>query len=218
MSYKENLGKVRGDTGTSYIPNIIPYKSANEVTTGYKLGWIAVNDDTAPKEISPINFYPLVYMPTIEDDGRIRFTLVNSNDADYSFLTSQTLKGDKGDAGHLATQIVPTENDLPSEEDVNIDTIYVTSDGNCFIWSQVTKDWVEIENMLKFQDYYTKQETYGKYYNYDENEKDTNGIFLRDTVTYSAMDIDNRIGKAEEAINKILNILDNGAINIPIDE
>ena len=101
MSYKENLGRVKGETGTSYIPNIIPVKNANEITTDYKLGWTAINDDTAPKEVSPINFYPLVYMPTVENDGKIRFTLVNSNNAEYSFLTSQSLKGDKGDSGHI---------------------------------------------------------------------------------------------------------------------
>ena len=61
--------------------------------------------------------------------------------------------------------------------------------------------------MIKFQDYYTKNETYGTY-----QANDTQ------STTYSANMIDNKIGNVQSAIQQINNILNNGSINIPMDD
>ena len=114
------------------------------------------------------------------------------------------IKGEKGDDGHIKTQVV---NELPTGSDIDVDTIYAMGD-NAYIWNQSITDynnsngWIHLEDMIKFANYYQKQETYGKY----------DATKLDDT-TYSAQNINDKLGETATALNLIQSILDIGSIN-----
>lgn len=199
MSYKENLGRVKGETGTSFVPTL------DEVVENgirkMKIKWNAVNE-TNPASPAESDFLPYVYVPYYDGGDTITFSLERASQPSLSF---NSIKGEKGDAGHLATKILADETALPTGNNIDTDTIYVI-DESCYIWDKNTNDWVVLENMIKFQDYYTKNETYGAYQS--NNTQST---------TYSADMIDNKIGDVQLAIQQINNILNNGSINIPMD-
>lgn len=204
MSYKENLGRVKGETGTSYVPHIVEGISGG--IPYVKVEWEACNDNNLPTSIEG-DLFPLVYKPSIQEDGSLGFTL-SRPDSYYFSLPKEAFQGIPGADGHLATHIISDYDALPTGNDIDTDAIYVTSDGNCYIWdaNSTNPDWITVENLIKFEDYYTKNETYKRY---DVNNKEDS--------TYSAQMMDNIMGNTHEAIQYINSILNNGSINIQMD-
>lgn len=205
MSYKQNLGRVKGESGTSYVPRIVEGITNN--IPYVKVEWEAHNDTNPPNTIEG-DLFPLVYIPVIDENtGDMRFTL--SRPTSYSFtLPKAAFQGATGEDGHLATHIVSDFESLPTGDQIDTDAIYVAGDGNCYIWDSTNTphDWITIENLIKFEDYYTKNQVYKKYDATDVNNS-----------TYNAGAIDNKIGDAQAAIQQINNILNNGSINIQMD-
>lgn len=200
MSYKENLGRVKGETGTSFVPEL--KEVVENGIRKMKIKWTPINEANVTTPVEA-DLLPYVYVPYYSGGDTITFSLERASQSSLEF---NSIKGEKGDAGHLATKILSDETALPTGNDIDIDTIYVIDD-SCYIWNQDTSDWVILENMIKFQDYYTKNETYGTY-----QANDTQ------STTYSADMIDNKIGNVQSAIQQINNILNNGSINIPMDD
>lgn len=201
MSFKTNLGRVRGEKGVSYVPKIVP-QTENGVIKKYVIEWTSSDGSEIPETLQNTEFAVPVYVPYVNEDGFVQFTL-QTNSA-YSFTSDTSIKGEKGDDGHIKTQVV---NELPTGSDIDVDTIYAMGD-NAYIWNQSITDynnsngWIHLEDMIKFANYYQKQETYGKY----------DATKLDDT-TYSAQNINDKLGETATALNLIQSILDSGSIN-----
>lgn len=184
MSYEQNLGRVKGDTGTTYIPQIT--KENGKLYISY-----ISNDGTPiPNELAKKELNSFVYKPYVNPDTKeITFTLtdttlLNPND---DILNFGSIKGDTGNST-IGTKPVPEEpvfEDLPPEEQQMIregrSLIYVIDTGEAYLDSGVFENTVDsndnpiikfvyFEEKLRFDRYYTKSETYNRDELYNRNE------------------------------------------------
>lgn len=195
MSYKKNLGRVRGEEGVTYTPQITIETDSNGIQKQY-ISWIASDGSEVPASLQKREFASKVYKPTVID-GEISFQL---SDATELNISPVNIRGPQGVAGHIEVEVVST---LPTIGEEG--TIYIYG-GDAYVWGEkhtgqtVETGWYQIENALDFTNYYTKQETYNKDEVYDKNS------------------IDNFIGTVREQQNAIAAIIDTGPIDILTDE
>lgn len=185
MSYEQNLGRVKGDAGTTYIPRI-QKKEDGKLYISY-----TSNDGTPiPPELEEKELSSYVYKPYVDPDTKkITFTLTDTaslNPKD-DILDFGSIKGDTGNST-IGTKTVPEEpvfDDLPPEEKQMIregrSLIYVIDTGEAYLDSGVFENTVDsnknpiikfvyFEEKLRFDRYYTKDETYNKNELYSRNE------------------------------------------------
>lgn len=204
MSYEQNLGRVKGDTGTVYIPQIT-------IEDGKQYISYTSNDGTEiPASLQKQEFASKVYVPSLTENGHLYFTL--QNDADQNIDVGYII----GPTGHstIGTKVVsstPIYNELPqSEKDLIADgrsLIYVIDNDGAYLDSGVFEiknnevKFVYFENKVRFNDYYLKTETYSK------------------AETYSKNEIESQLGNITAQQNAIVQILgDTSAIQIPKSE
>lgn len=210
MSYEQNLGRVKGDAGTTYIPVIT--KENGKLYISY-----TSNDGTPiPAELAKRELSSYVYKP-----------LINSNTKEISFILTDTsllterdevlnfgsIKGDTGNST-IGTKIVtekPEYESLPQNEKQLIaegkSLIYVIDNDETYLDTGVFEKkgdnvkFVYFENKLRFDNYYTINQTYAQWEIYNKGE------------------IDARIGNITEQQNAILRMLgDSDSIIILDDE
>ena len=164
MAYQKDLGRVKGDQGNVFIPNM-------EIVNGKMVfSWTEQSAElhTAPpnKEIT----LP-VYYPTINDQNQLVF-VCNSEDINPPANANLTFNviGPKGDDGEmkLRTQTVTDlETLLSNPSSIREDTLYITSDNYVYfinieeINGENTYTPVKLEG-ISLDNYYTKQEVYNK--------------------------------------------------------
>lgn len=164
MAYQKDLGRVKGDQGNVFIPNM-------EIVNGKMVfSWIEQSAElhTAPpnKEIT----LP-VYYPTINDQNQLVF-VCNSEDINPPTNANLTFDviGPKGDDGEmkLRTQTVTDlETLLSNPSSIREDTLYITSDNYVYfinieeVNGENTYTPVKLEG-ISLDNYYTKQEVYNK--------------------------------------------------------
>lgn len=196
MTYKKDLGRVRGEKGVTYTPKITIEKDANNIDKQY-ISWESSDGSDIPPSLAKKEFASKVYKPSIDSNGNISFQLIDANELN---LNLGNIKGPQGIPGHIEVEVVTA---LPARGEEG--TIYVYGE-NAYVWGEkhngqtVETGWYQIENALDFSNYYTKQETYNKNEVYDKNS------------------IDNFIGTVKDQQNAIAAIIDNGPINILSDE
>lgn len=178
MSYIENLGRVKGDNGGVYFP-IVTQSGSN-----YEIHWEL--QETISEEPEPVIIAPQVYIPTVEN-GVLSFTLETPT---LSTLPSVNIKGEKGDAGSVQIEFVES---IPTTGNPN--TIYITANNDTYVFNGNVR--YQIDNLIELQNYYQKAETHGKY---------TSGANKSET-TYSANEIDTKLGAIEEMQREIRNLL-----------
>lgn len=214
MSYEQNLGRVKGDTGTTYIPQIT--KEDGKLYISY-----ISNDGTPiPTELAKKELNSFVYKPYVNSDTKeITFTLTDTTllNPDDDILNFGSIKGDTGNStiGTKPVTEEPIFEDLPTEEQQMIregrSLIYVIDTGEAYLDSGIfeiidddnnpTYKFVYFENKIRFDDYYTTNQTYAKWEVYNKNE------------------IDVKVGNITEQQNAILRMLgDTSSIIIQDDE
>lgn len=198
MAYKSNLGRVKGEKGVTYTPQITIKPDTNGINKQY-ISWVSDDGSDIPEELAEKEFASKVYKPVIDENGNINFVL---DDATVSSISGGNIKGPQGSPGHIDVEVVTSE-PISGQEG----TIYIYGE-NAYVFDE-NGNIHQIENMLKFNEYYTKSETYKKY-NIGDTPSDDN--------TYSASYIDSKLGSIEDDMQKIQTMLDNGAINIPTDD
>lgn len=170
MSYNVDLGRVKGNDGTSYIPKII-------IKEGKQYIKYQSNDNSPlPESLQQEQlFNSQYYEPHISNDGQITFTLKSNANTE---LTFPSLKGEPG-RNLINIKVV---NNLPSvvglnDDDKNI--IYILKGNNntlqAAIYDDSTQDFIvlNLNSMIEFNDYYTKNEVYNKNDTYSRDEIDT---------------------------------------------
>lgn len=196
MAYKKDLGRVRGDRGITYTPQITIEQDSNGISKQY-ISWVSDDGSPTPPSLAKREFTSKVYRPSIDGQGNISFQLV---DASTLNIAPVNIKGPQGIPGHIEVEVVDA---LPSIGEEG--TIYIYGE-NAYVWGEkhngqtVETDWYQIENALDFSNYYTKQETYNKDEVYDKNS------------------IDNFMGTIRDQQSAIAAMIDNGPINILDDE
>lgn len=202
MSYNTDLGRVKGDAGTTYIPQIT-------LKNGKQYISYTSNDGTPiPAELAEKEFTSFVYKPILDEDGNLSFTL--TSDLVAGPIQVGNIKGPVGNStiGVKIVQQKPNFNDLSSEEKELLaegkNFIYVIDSNEAYADVGIFKangDFVYLENKLRFDNYYTKSEVYKK------------------TETYSRNEIATQLGNIVEQQNAITAMLgDTDAIIIPDDE
>ena len=194
MSYNKNLGKVKGDTGTTYIPSIITRNGKQYIS-------FTSSDGTAlPAGLrDPIEITPQVYMPRINDNNELEFYL---NSDPSNIINVGNVKGDPG----IASIGVRTVEELPNINTLTEDDkkyIYIIDNGDAYLDAAVFSDnkFVYLESIVRFNDYALLRDVYTR----DES--------------YSKAQIDNLLCNIDDKIKKINNIMgDTGAIVILDDE
>lgn len=160
MSWTKNLGRVTGEDGDVFLPDI-------SITDGYlRFSWIKKTAQEAAQIVEQAkNINIPVYVPgDMDEDGYVTFSLSQTVKAiDGSNLPDKTfkLKGETGATGATAFKIRPvTETSVDNIVDPQSDTIYV-KDKKVWIYDATTEDFIMLEG-LDFSDYYRKSETYSK--------------------------------------------------------
>lgn len=197
MSYDKNLGRVKGDTGTTYIPSITIENNKQYIS------FTSSDGTPVPASLQKREFASYVYVPAYDEStGILSFTLQTGVD---SSVVAGNVKGPKGDSTIRIESC--TYNELPANPTaIQKGTIYVITDTDdtyldAVIYSETKGDYVYLENKIRFDNYYTKQETYNK------------------TELYNKEEIAGQLGTIVEQQNAIVRILgDTGAIIILDDE
>ena len=169
MSYEQNLGRVKGDAGTTYIPRI-QKKEDEKLYISY-----TSNDGTPiPPELEERELSSYVYKPEIDSDTKeISFSLIDASslEKEDKKLKFGSIKGDPG-YSTIGTRIVPEEptyDSLPQDEqdliNHNKSLIYIIDnnegylDSGIFEYNPKNTDhpykFVYLENHLSFKDYLT---------------------------------------------------------------
>lgn len=206
MSYKEDLGRVKGNKGATLVP-IITYTA-----TGIKINWTTSDseyDGPFPEEVV---LEPAYYIPKYNaETGLLEW--VNSHEGMPGYesmpeIEPMQIKGDTGATGASEVDIrvivdrggytTPTDiinyytGNNPSEG-----IIYVIGE-EAFVYDNETGLYYTIEKLVDLSNYYTKSETHERFFTKQE---------VYDWLA--------NINEIQEAI---INLLDNGVINIPIDQ
>ena len=139
----KNLGRVKGDSGTSYIPHII-------INNGKQYVTYEANDGTElPSSLQGLHeFNSYVYVPYLDSDGNLTFSLSNNVNEQVSL---GNIKGEPGKAtiGTIIVQELPNPATL-SDEDKNL--IYIIDNDNAYldaaVYSPEKDDFVFVELVL----------------------------------------------------------------------
>lgn len=160
MAWTKVLGKVTGEDGDVYLPDI-------RIANGYlHYSWERKTAEEAAEIIEhgkDINIP--VYMPgEMDENGYVTFSLSETvKGIDGQNLPDRTfkLKGETGQTGATAFKIRPvTETSIENIENPEADTIYV-KDTKVWIYDNVEQKFIMLEG-LDFSNYYTKSEVYNK--------------------------------------------------------
>ena len=185
MSYRENLGRVKGDKGKVYIPSIVIRNNKKYIT------WtLQEENNSVPQDI---DITPKVYLPSVDSNGNISFVLTESTP---DSIAAVNITGPQGPAGAVNTNVVAN---LPAKSEAQEGIIYIHDDGVATVFDTEENDFFDLDNLVKFQDYWTKTEIEQKYYN--------------------KTDIDNKLGNIMQCQDALIHLLDKDSIiNIPSDD
>lgn len=192
MAWTKNLGRVTGEDGEVYMPDI-------GIKDGYlHFSWVRKTAEEARQELETgkdINIP--VYMPgEMDENGYVTFSLSQTvKGIDGSILPDKTfkLKGETGATGTTAFKIRPvTENGIENIDNPQPDTIYV-KDKQVWIYDPLTQNFITLEG-LDFSDYYRKSETYSR------NEIDSmfNEVASQMELAYRLLEIEETILSNDE--------------------
>ena len=194
MSYRENLGRVKGDKGKVYVPHFVERNGRKYITWGEPID--------EPSDIpSDIDITPKIYVPTLNDNGDIYFTLtdaiISENNSDGIPLNTGTknIKGPQGAPGAVNTVWVNPDIDYQNMSEYKKEGQIYIQNGIASVYDLETDDFYDLDDLTKFNDYYTKSETH--------------------TTFYDKTTIDNKLGNIEQCQEAILYTLDKGSVNIP---
>lgn len=191
MSYRENLGKVKGDKGKVYIPSIVTRDNKKYIT------WtLQEENNSVPQDI---DITPKVYLPSVDSNGNISFVLTeNTPDSISTNDEGEPINiiGPQGPAGAVNTNVVAN---LPDKANAQEGIIYIHDDGVATVFDTKENNFFDLDNLVKFNDYWTKTEIEQKYYN--------------------KTNIDNKLGNIMQCQDALINLLDKDSIiNIPSDD
>ena len=156
MTYRQNLGKVKGDRGKVYTPKPVTRDNKRYIT------WtLQEENDSIPEDI---DITPKVYIPQVDDEGNISFLL--ATEASDS-IPPKNIRGIQGPAGAVNTNIVTS---LPPKSEAKEGVIYIdiNNDGIASVFDEETNDFYPLDNLLKFNNYLTTFEIQEQYYNKHE--------------------------------------------------
>lgn len=186
MSYIDNLGRVRGDQGYSFIPRIVSDTAIN--TT---IEW-ECTDSNVPQEEYPedIVINKLFFIPYVDNEGNLSWTKSNNDEAFSNIQIPATvnIKGEKGDTGrtNIDVRFYPTLDDIDYEDTSTL--YYIGNDGDyaVYVYDDDIDDYRKIGlSSIDLSNYYTKDEV--------------NEIFA--TMQYVDSEIDNKIASALDLID-----------------
>lgn len=201
MSYNTDLGRVKGDKGTTYIPKIT-------LENGKQYISYESDDGTPiPSALQKKEFTSFIYKPSLDENGNLSFVLSSDLTA---ILNLGNIKGPVGEStiGIRVVDAEPEYNNLSDAEKTLITNgnshIYVIDTDEAYLGAGVFKkdgSFKYLESKLRFDNYYLKTETYHK-----------------DDV-YNKQEIATQLGSIIEQQNAITAMLgDTDAIIIPDDE
>lgn len=180
MSYRKNLGRVKGEKGKVYIPQTVERNSRKYIT------WTLTEEENEQPE--DIDITPKAYLPTVDNNGNISFVLTTTLPAS---IPNVNIKGPKGDTGEVETVLVDS---LPPKNQAHEGLIYIHN-GIATVFDAQTYEYYDLDNLVKFDNYYTKTET---------NER-----------FYTKTDVNNLLGNIAQCQEAIIYTLDKGSVNIP---
>ncbi len=187
----EQLGRVKGENGDVYTPIIVDNEDGTQ-----KIRFTLTNPEANELDnILEYNIKPKVYKPLVEN-GELKFILTDLDEADFS-VDIDNIKGEKGDTGTFNISMVNSFPDPGTLQSENDGTLYVTPDGTAKIYNHDIGQLIDLENDIKFNNFYKKNETYGIY---DSTRKTA--------TTYSAKQITDIIGDVGMAQEEIIYLLD----------
>lgn len=187
MSYIDNLGRVRGDKGYSFIPKII-----SDTALSTTISWDCTDDNVAQTDYpEDVVINKLFFIPHVDNEGNLSWIKSNTNEAFNNIQVPATvnIKGEKGDMGRTNIDVLI----YPSLEDIDYNdtsTLYYIGDNGdyaVYVYDDDTDEYRKIGlSSIDLSNYYTKNQT--------------NEIFA--TIEYVNNEIDDRIGDAVDLIDK----------------
>lgn len=197
MSFQKNLGKVKGENGATYIPNVVTENGQQYISF--------TSTDSSLEDIEPELIDSYVYVPSYNSNtGELSFTLtsISSLSPQSNNISIGNIKGDAG-TSIIKTEVVNTLPDINNLSDEDKHTIFIVNTDDSYldtvIYSEDKDDFVYLESTHRFGSYYTKNEI-------DEN-------------FYTQTQIRTQLGQIYSQQSNILSLLGNPpAINIEDDD
>lgn len=196
MSYRKNLGRVKGDAGEIYVPHFVERNGRKYITWGEPVDNLSnIPDD--------IDITPKIYMPTVQDNGDIYFTLIDAvvDDTNPNSIPLNTnaknIMGPQGTPGAIDTVLINPDVDYQNMAQYKKEGQIYIQNGVASVYDRETDKFYDLDDavLTKLNDYYNKAESHN--------------------VFYDKVAIDNKFGNVEQCQEDILYTLDKGSVNIP---
>lgn len=185
MSYIDNLGRVRGEKGYSFIPKIVEDTALNTI-----ISWDCTDENVIQSDYpEDIIINKLFFIPHLDNEGNLSWIKSNNNEAFDNIQVPSTvnIKGEKGDTGQTNIDILvySTLEDIDYNDTSTL--YYIGDNGNYTVY--VYDD--DIDNYRKvglssidLSNYYTKDEA---------NERFITSDYVDDRIANALDLIDNSI-------------------------
>lgn len=165
MSYIKDLGRVKGDKGTTFKPSIV-----EDTATTTKITWIPAEDSYIGPIPDDIIIQKSLIVPVVENNVLSWYQANNNPEAagifDSNLLPSPVnIKGEKGDTGNTKINIEIYENldDIPEDSETST-LYYIGNDNNGYAVYVYDPNYANKYrkvglSSIDLSDYYTKSET-----------------------------------------------------------
>lgn len=151
MSYRKNLGRVKGEPGQIYQP--VVYTDTNNKKRKIKWELKEQSEATTPEEIdiTPTFYKPILTTDTNTGNVTISFESVTSTDNPLT-ITGTNIKGPKGDDGVFDTVVCVSG--FPTVNEAEEGKIYIYQ-GSAKAYDATTNQLYFVEDLGKFNSYQT---------------------------------------------------------------
>lgn len=160
MSYIDNLGRVRGDQGYSFVPRVVSDTALSTTIT-----WDCTDENVAREEYpEDVVINKLFFIPYVDNQGNLSWMKSNTDVAFNSIQVPATvnIKGEKGDMGrtNIDVRIYPTLDAIDYNDTSTL--YYIGEDGDyaVYVYDDDIDDYRKIGlSSIDLSNYYTKDET-----------------------------------------------------------
>ncbi len=206
MSYKKELGRVKGNKGATLVPSI------TYTALGAEINWTTSDNEYDGPFPPTMLIEPAYYIPQYNaETGELSWINSKLGMPGYETMPEippMHIRGEQGDIGATEIDIQVIIDDGGYAEPENIinyhtnnnpqeGTIYIIGE-EAYVYDNDTEQFYPIEKLVDLRNYYTKTQTHE--------------VFFTKEEVYEWLASINEVQEA------IIALLDNGVINIPIDQ
>lgn len=164
MSYENNLGRVRGDKGYSFLPTIREDTAQHTIIT-----WTCTDENVAQADYpADITIEKLFFIPHVNNNGDLIWNKSNNSEIFRQIQVPATIniKGEKGETGqtNIDVKVYPSLEDLNDKDTSTLYYVGSNGDYTVYVYDDDIDDYRKVGlSSLDLSNYYTKAQSDEKF-------------------------------------------------------